>query len=234
MHLREGGLGKGASCELPGCAQLSIIPAMHRTQTLVLGLVVALPLACGESKVATVTPSAGLSASVRQTAVEAPDVERMKLRFDAEGKLVKQAVYHGDADAIPAAVRATAESTHPGAKALSYETEFYADQGEVFEVELETAEGQACEVAANAAGELLYTECRIEVGELPAAVAASVEASFAGGKLLEAERKLVEGSEFYSVEVEVEGREYYLKLDAEGTLLHRWVMVPAVVELPLD
>ena len=218
-----------------------------------LGLALVVPLACGEhDETPTATPGdaastpsaaantsegqggAGLTTSVRALASAGPKVERMKLRFDADGNLVKQSVYHGDASSIPEAVRALAESTYPGSKATSYETEHYADQGDVFEVELELEDGQRCEVAANAAGDLLYTECRIDASELPAAVKTTIDATVAGATLTEVERKTVGNTQQYSVElrVEADGREHYLKLDAGGKLLHRYVMVPAVVELP--
>ena len=179
-----------------------------------------------------------LRAEILQVATEAPKVETMKLRFDSSGALVKQAVYHDDAAAVPEAVRALAEQTYPRAKVTGYETEHYADRGEVFEVELETGENRHCEVAATAEGVLVYTECRVDARELPAPVAERVTALFADGEILEAEHKTLgaEGSEGeeYSVEVKHAGREYYLRIASDGSLLSKHLRVPAVVELPVD
>jgi len=176
-----------------------------------------------------------LSAQVREVASSGAKIELMELRLDEAGAIVKQAVYHDDKDAIPEPVRALAEQTYPGSKPYRYETEHYADRGVVYEVEVETAEGQKCEVAASAEGELIYRECQIPAAELPEAVASRVSATIADGKILEAEYKQVEGEadESYSVEIEADAREYYLRIAADGTLLSKHLRVPALVELPI-
>lgn len=215
-------------------------------------LVLSVPLACGEPNCpTTVTPgdasppaaaatnsdgeAVGLSETVRDAATTAPKVERMKLRFDAAGALSKQAVYHDDAAAIPEAVRRLAEQQFPGAKVSGYETEHYADHGDLFEVELDTADGKHCEVAAQVDGTLFYTECRLETAELPGPVAERVSATVPAGTILEAERKMMaDGGEEFTVEVELEGRELYLRIAADGALLSKHLRVPALVELPLD
>ena len=76
---------------------------------------------------------------------------------------------------------------------------------------------------------------RIAAAELPEAVASRVSATIADGKILEAEYKQVEGEadESYSVEIEADAREYYLRIAADGTLLSKHLRVPALVELPI-
>lgn len=181
----------------------------------------------------TTAASATLSARVREVAASAPAVEKIKLRFDADGALVKQSVYHDDAEAIPAPVRARASETYPGHTVTGYETEHYADLGEVFEVELDTAEGQHCEVAASEDGGLIYTECNVDPSSLPAAVADAIRNTLAGAKILEAELETRDEQRRYSIELELDGREYYLRVADDGTVLSRHVLVPAVVEIPL-
>ena len=172
-----------------------------------------------------------LTAPVSEAATTAPAVEKMKLRFDASGQLIKQAVYHDDASAIPKAVHELAVVTFPDAKELHYETEHYADLGEVYEVEVETADGKKCEVAGTADGTLLYSECHIDVGELPQPIADAV----AGMKILEVEHQdMAEGDDEYTVEVEDKGREFYYRFGPDGALISKHLRVPAIVELPVE
>jgi hypothetical protein len=183
------------------------------------------------------TKADGASAGMTQPIADAAKgatVERMKVRFDDAGAIVKQSVYHADRSGIPQAVLDLAEQTYPGGQTKHYETEHYADFGPVFEVEVETADAKLCEVAARPDGELVYTECRIDAGELPEPVSARVSATFPEGKILEAERKSGPEADEFTVEVEVGGREFYLRIAPDGTLIGKLVRVPAIVELPID
>ena len=174
-----------------------------------------------------------LSPRVRELASATPTVDKLKLRFDTEGRLVKQALYHGDAAAVPAALIDAVEASYPGHSISGYETEHYADLGAVFEVEFDTSEGQHCELAGREDGSVIYTECRVDLAKLPESITKSIDGIFAGAKLLEAELKTMDEQESYSIELEHEGREYYLHLDAEGQVTAKHVLVPAIVELPL-
>jgi hypothetical protein len=167
-------------------------------------------------------------------AAKGPTVERMKLRFDDAGAIVKQAVYHEDKSAIPEPVLALAEKTFPGSRQRRYETEYYADLGQVFEVEVDTADAKMCEVAARPDGELVYTECRLDPRELPEPVSARVSATFPDGKILEAERKSGPKVDEFTVEVEVGTRQFYLRVAPDGTLIAKLVRVPAIIELPVE
>ena len=208
-------------------------------------LVFALALACDKptetnqpcdaatNEAQTAPGTAALDATIRDAAISAQNVERMKVRVDDAGAIVKQSVYHNDASRIPAPIQALAEKTFPGARPLYYETEFYADLGLVHEVELETTDGKQCEVSSKPDGTLVYTECRMDARELPDPVTARVEATIAGGKILEAEQKQGPEVDEYTVEIEFEGREYYLRVKPDGTLIAKLLRVPAIIELPL-
>jgi hypothetical protein len=167
-------------------------------------------------------------------AAKGSTVQRMKLRFDDAGAIVKQSVYHGDRSGIPQAVLDLAEQTYPGGQTKYYETEHYAEFGQVFEVEVETKDAKMCEVAARPDGELVYTECHIDAAELPEPVTARVSATFPDGKILEAERKSGPETDEFTVEVEVGARQFYLRIAPDGTLLAKLVRVPAIIEIPVE
>jgi uncharacterized membrane protein YkoI len=157
---------------------------------------------------------------------------KMEIRLDADGKVVKQTTYHDDPDAIPEAVHDLAAKEFPGAKAARYETEWYADRGLVYEIEVDTKDKKRCEVAATEDGTKIYTECHVKPKALPPEVSKQVEATIPGGKILEAETKKGPDIDVVTVEVEKDGREYYLRLSPDGTLLEKLLRVPAVVEIP--
>ncbi|PRQ06230.1 hypothetical protein [Enhygromyxa salina] len=177
--------------------------------------------------------SPALKPAIREVATSTAKIERVKLRVDEAGVIVKQSVYHDDASAIPEAVRKLAEQQFPGSTPISYETEHYADLGDIYEVELNTADGQQCEVAGRADGSLVYTECRLDPASMPEPIAAQVSAAIPGGEVVEAERKTRDGSEEFTVEVTHDGREFYLRIAADGSLLSKHVRLPALLELPV-
>ena len=90
---------------------------------------------CGSASTsdATTTPPAGANASlvvdastagtatinpaVAAAARSAKDVAKMKIRLNANGEMVKQSVYHGDASTIAAPALELAETTFPGGTA---------------------------------------------------------------------------------------------------------------------
>lgn len=159
-------------------------------------------------------------------------IDRMKIRTDATGAIVKQSLYHHDDAAIPSAVRELATKTWPDAKIVSFETERYADRGRVYEVEVATATGQ-CELAATEDGTLVYQECRIDPATLAAPVAARVAELWPSGKIVEAETKRGPDVDEVTVEIEHGGKAYYLRAKPDGTVVQRLVRVPAIVEVPL-
>lgn len=167
-------------------------------------------------------------------AAKGSTVERMKVRIDDAGAIVKQSVYHADKSAIPQPVLDLADKTFPGSRQRRYETEHYAEFGQVFEVEVDTADDKVCEVAARPDGELVYTECRLDPRELPEPVSARVSATLPDAKILEAERKSGPETDEFTVEVEVGTQQFYLRIKPDGTLLAKLVRVPAIIELPVE
>jgi hypothetical protein len=211
-------------------------------------LLLSLPLAC-ERGSSTTTPqdcaastdastptsnSPALHAELLAVARSGAKVEKVRVRVDASGAIVKQGIYHDDASAIPSSVAALVEQKYPGAKPKYYETEHYAEHGVVHELEFETADGQACELAVKAGDALLYTECEIDPATLPEPVAARVAAVAPGAKILEAERKTGDGGEHYTIEVEQDGRELYLHIGSDGALQGKHLRIPAIVEVPIE
>jgi hypothetical protein len=175
---------------------------------------------------------AAFTTAIVRTAAEATDVQTMKIRIGADGRVLKQSVYHGDASAIPEPVRALAQEQFPGAKALRYETEHYADLGAVYEVEVESAEGKLCEVAAKADGSLVYIECQEDPGSASDAIRSAIEAAIPGATIKELETKKGPNLDEVSVEVEAGGREYALRMKPDGTVLEKRRRIPAIVEVP--
>lgn len=218
-------------------------------QRLAVVLLLSLPLACDRGS-ATATPqdctpaasdttapastSPTLHGEVLAIARSQARVEKIKLRVDASGAVVKQSIYHGDASAIPSGVASLVEQNNPGATPRAYETEVYAEHGLVHEIEFETTDGQLCELAVEAGDVLLYTECQVDPATLPEPVASRVAEVAPGGKILEAERKTSDGDEHYTVEVEVDGRELYLHIGSDGALRAKLLRVPAIVEVSID
>lgn len=207
-----------------------------RHSLLLLTLVAASASGCDKSQsTSTTAPNAsGPSlASLAQTAREAEGVEKIELRISADGGVAKHAVYHSDASLIPQPVKDRAQAEFPGSQVSSYESEHYADLGDVYEVEVQTAEGMSCEVAATADGKLLYTECSEDPANTPEAIQSAVASALPGGTIEEYEVKKGEGIDEVTVEVKADGREYYLRLLPSGTVLETRLRVPALIEVPL-
>lgn len=173
-------------------------------------------------------------ATVASAAPNAQGVDKVEVRLDKSGRVVKQAVYHLDASLVPEPVKATAQREFPDSNVTHYETERYADLGDIYEVEVDTADGRSCEVAAKADGSLIYTECRADPATASPEIIAAIEAAVPGGEIKEYEVKKGEGIDEVTAEVEAGGQEYYLHLEPDGTLLDKRIRVPALIEVPLD
>jgi len=177
-------------------------------------------------------PSAALDNEIVRTAITATKVEKMKVRVDADGGIVKQSLYHGQADALPAKVLEAAKARFPNATVRHYETELYADRGRVYEVEVDDA-GKLCELAATPEGAEVYIECQIDPASLAAELKATVDEQAPGGKLLEAETKKGPDIDEVTVEVELDGQELYVRMRPDGTLIQTLRRIPAIIEVPL-
>lgn len=177
-------------------------------------------------------PVAALDGEIVRAASTAADVQKMKVRVDADGNIVKQSLYHGQADALPSKVHELAKTRFPKGKVVYYETELYADRGRVYEIEVDN-EGKSCEVAATPEGVEIYVECEVDPASLAAELKASIEKVAPGGKLLEAETKKGPDIDEVTVEVEAGGRELYVRMKPDGTIIQTLRRIPAIVEVPL-
>jgi hypothetical protein len=161
-------------------------------------------------------------------------IDKLELELAADGSVRELALYHSDDARIPDAVKAKVDEVYPGAKVKLFESELEGpERREVFEVEVETADGQECEVEATAAGELIYTECEIEAESLDDALKAAVKATFPAGEIKEAE--VVErpgAAKETAVEVEVDGVTHKLVF-VSGELRRHAVEIKAEIELDL-
>lgn len=184
--------------------------------------------------VAAPAPQGGTAVHMQivEAARDAKGVEKVKVRVDDTGAIVKLAVYHQDASRIPAPVQELAAKEFPGSKTMAYETEFYADVGEIFEVEVQTKDGKRCELAANAEGVLRYKECHVKPKDLPAEMSAKVKELHPKGKILEAETKQGPEIDETTIKVKDGGRELYLRMKPDGTLIQTLYRVPATFEVP--
>lgn len=181
----------------------------------------------------TAKPAAGLDAEIVTTATTADKLDKLKVRVDADGKIVKQSLYHYDAAVIPKPVRDLAASTFEGSTAVRYETEWYADVGRIYEVEVDTKDGKHCEVAATPDGKLQYTECRIDPTTLPSEVAKTVHDLAGTQEILEAEKKTRADGEEFTVEIADPGGDLYVRIAADGSLLGKYRRVPGIIEVPV-
>ncbi|MBZ5709084.1 PepSY-like domain-containing protein [Nannocystis pusilla] len=196
----------------------------------------AAPAAPAEAKPAPPPAASGpgqLDADLVRTAGTAQGVEKIKLEVEADGSLRYFSVYHQDAASLPEPVRKQVEAVYPGARALRYETEFVAPHGRLFEVEVETADKQSCELSAKADGGVLYTECHIDAKALPEPVRAAFDKAHPGAAIKEVEKKTLTGAgDEYEIEFEAGGRLHELYFKPDGAVIRHELVIPAVIEVP--
>lgn len=177
-------------------------------------------------------PGAALDPELVEIMRHPDDVGGVKVRTDRKGRVTKMSVYHAREQDIPLWVRGLATEKWPESKVRSYETEWYADAGRVYEVEVTLSDGKTCEMSVTKAGVERYVECEIDVDALPAAVAATVAKVVPDGKIEEAEEKKGPDMHEITLEIEAGGREYYLRVRADGKLLEHLLRVPTILEVP--
>jgi hypothetical protein len=175
----------------------------------------------------------GLDPAILATATKARGVEKVVVETGEGGAIDEIAVYHRDESKVPAAVKRAAEARFPGSRALSYETEREAGRA-VSEVELETADGRRCEVQATDAGEVLYVECGVVRGDLPAAVVSAVDRLLPSNEFVEAEKREAPDGATWSVEARLDGVVHYVRLQESGQIVSHAVRVPATLQIPVD
>ncbi|MDC0673830.1 PepSY-like domain-containing protein [Nannocystis radixulma] len=174
-----------------------------------------------------------LDADLVRAAGTAQGVEKIKLEAEADGSLRYFSVYHQDAASLPEPVRKQIETVYPGARALRYETEFVAPHGRLFEVEVETADKQNCELSAKADGGVIYTECQIDAKALPEPVRTAFDKAHPGAAIKEVEKKTLTGAgDEYEIEFEAGGRLHELYFKPDGAIIRHELVIPAVIEIP--
>jgi len=163
-------------------------------------------------------------------------IDKIELEVAADGNIRELALYHNDAELIPDAVKAKAQEVYPGSTIHSYESELEGPQRRaVFEVELTTAEGQKCEIEATDGGELLYTECEVEVTSLAEELKAAAEKALPDGTIKEVEVVTPSGDAKPQTVVEMTVGETTHKLVfVEGELQRHAIEIKAEIELDVD
>lgn len=116
---------------------------------------------------------------------------------------------------VPAAVAATLKKTHPAAKQVKWEKE----DGNY---EAEFKQGQEeMSVVFTAAGQLLETETKIRVAQLPAAVRGKLASDYAGYQVTDAAKIVTAatGATTYEAEVRKPGKKMDVIFDANGMVV---------------
>jgi hypothetical protein len=173
-----------------------------------------------------------LDSKLLAAATTAKGVEKMKIATNPAGEVTKLSVYHNDASQVPEAVMATLKKKLPGATIKHYESEFYADKGRVFEVEVTTKDKKECELGALPDGKLLYVECALKVDKLPKAIKDAVTKALPNAEIVEAEKKDGDTNEF-SVEAKVAGVMHYMHVSPKGAITWHGQRIATYVDIAL-
>lgn len=171
-----------------------------------------------------------LDAQLLGVAAKAKGVTKIQLYAAPDGTLRKVAVYHADPAQVPEPVRALAKSKFGEAAITSYESELYADLGQVYEITAKTESGEQ-EIAAKADGTLVYMEHPVALAAVPAAVKATAEKAVPGGEWVEAEEKKGPAIHQFGVKLTADGVTHYLRISPAGELLNHGLRLPAMVEV---
>lgn len=174
-----------------------------------------------------------LDAELVAVAARADGVYRIRVRASETGEIQKFAVYHGDAEEVPEAVRNAARERFPDAEVRHYESEIYSDLGRVFEVEVMTAEGRECEISCRPDGTMVYVECRVPTEEVPEPALAAAGRLLPEGEVVEAETKEGPGIDEVHLEVRVGELIHYLVLQPTGELVRHGLRIPTTIEIPV-
>jgi hypothetical protein len=157
-------------------------------------------------------------------------IKEVRVYLDAGGKMRKLAVYHKDADEVPAVVRQKIDEAYPGATVRYYETERYAGIGRVYEVEIQAADGAELEMSMKPDGTLHYLEEVVDAAAIDAAILEKVDARVPGASVVEAESKKGPEVDILLIKVtDPAGRTHYLNFQG-GELKRHSVRHKALVE----
>ena len=182
--------------------------------------------ACGGPLLGSIAPD------FSQTVADMPSTREVRVYLEPGGGIRGLSIYHLNAEAIPAAVRALGASRFPGRKIVYYETEWYADGSQVFEVEYALENGRKGEIAARIDGSLVYVER--PVPSVPVPARSAVMQAVPGGRIVEGERRQGPGIDHFILKVEQRGRVHVVHVDAQGQVLQHGIRVPAKIEVPFE
>lgn len=192
---------------------------------LLLALLFVLP-ACGGPLLGSVTPG------FAQTVADTPSTREVRVYLEPGGGIRGLSIYHLDAESIPDAVRTLGASRFPGRKIVYYETEWYADGTQVFEVEYALENGRKGEIAARIDGSLVYVER--PVPSVPEPTRRAAMGAVAGGRIVEGNRRQGPGIDHFILKLDLRGRVHVLHIDAQGQVLQHGIRVPAKIEVPFE
>ena len=181
---------------------------------------------CGGPLLGSITPD------FSQTVADTPTTREVRVYLEPGGGIRGLSIYHLDAEAIPPAVLALGASRFPGRKIIYYETEWYADGSQVFEVEYALEGGKKGELAARIDGSLVYVER--PVATLPPAARSAALVAVTGGRILEGERRQGPGIDHFILKIDQGGRVHVVHVDAQGQVLQHGIRVPAKIEVPFE
>jgi len=122
-------------------------------------------------------------------------------------------------DQVPAAVKATILKEAAGAKIGEIEKEI--ENGTLTYEATFVRDGKTVEIEVAPTGKLLCTEVELALGDVPAAVKATILKEANGAKIEEVEMATEGGKTFYEAEFEVGGKEVEIKVAPDGKLLGR-------------
>jgi glyoxylate carboligase len=144
----------------------------------------------------------------------------------------KFSVYHRDAKMVPQIVKDAAKKLFGAAPIQYFESEQYADLGQVFEIEVKTAAGEE-EAAFKPDGTLVYREKALTQANLPGQLLKVAQGLVPNGKMVEAEHKKGPAIDEFAIKFDVNGVSHYVRLKADGTVINHAKRIPASVEVLL-
>ncbi|MEZ4467735.1 MAG: hypothetical protein R3F43_25655 [bacterium] len=116
---------------------------------------------------------------------------------------------------------------------MSFESEWHAGRGAVFEVEYDLGDGKEGEIAATPDGELLYVERSLDLASVPASLQQAAVSRVGGGRVVSAESKEAAGVITTELKVDQSGRTHVVSLAADGRVLWHGLRFKAQVEVPV-
>ena len=149
--------------------------------------------------------------------------EEIELIFSANGKLLEVIIDEDDDDddddhsehivpEIPASIEKYINDNYPNAKILDRDTD---DDGVEVDIYFNN---KKIELTFTAAGKWISTETEYENGDAPEFAKAAIAAKYPGAVIEDADHYKSATKEYCEVEIKVAGKEYELRVTADGTI----------------